>query len=281
MSVLTLRAKASRGHLDRWLVLLVVVLVIFGFAVTRSDTSLEPKESDVAGTAQTQRNAATEPIAWEEAPQTVSVANVRVADAGPDVTALTPQELVELGVPFEVLALSREESAWLRRNGYPRAEEIENLQTLDLTALQRRVDGGDSAAMALLGMRLGGEAGRELLERAEVHGSRFAMLEMLRQSPPTEATTAHASMYHAYAAALLGDHRASGAMSRAYRGDPAYSDFLVRTGLSGGQAQLSHLNRQRAALGMPPLVPDPRPGFVEWETAFIFGSIPVYTSRGG
>ncbi len=185
-------------------------------------------------------------------------------------------------IPRESLSLSREESAWLRRNGYPTPEELENLESLDLDELRRRSKGGDAAAMVLLGMRVGVENGVNLIEQAQIHGSRFAMLEAHRRA--TRLDLAHTKPYSlalALMAQMLGDHRAAMATSDSYYHDSQFRDIDVRWAMEGAQRLLGNLNARRAALGLPPLQHDTRPGFSDWDAAERADQYPLVAGRGG
>lgn len=217
-----------------------------------------------------------------------------LASSGPlAVAAFAPTfsraDLKARKIPIEALALSREEAAWLRRNGYPTPSELENLDSLDLADLQRRAAGGDAAAMVLFGMRLGGEDGSGLIQLAQVHGSRFALLEYHRAGSAMGDTISgnmapyqeSAFISNALVAAMLGDHRASEAVSTNFRVSGSLNHQMLGSAMEAAQRWLGHLNHRRAQLGLPPLRPDPRPGFSDWEAARAADQYPLIAGRGG
>lgn len=162
-----------------------------------------------------------------------------------------------------------EELEWMWEHGYPTLEQWDRLGSMPVELLRDIAGRGDVVAMALLASRLMStgepqaleEAGNWLVE-ARTIGSTFAASllgdwTLLRSNGQGDMTTRYIAATEYAAAILMGDYAARDRFGDVLGPNPA--SIHVEAIVVGAADWLGRLNAERAARGMPPYTPTPRP----------------------
>lgn len=179
-----------------------------------------------------------------------------------------------------LIALSEAEAAWLNRNGYPTEDELEQIASLDIRALESAMrDRRDGKSAALVGARrlhegnlagaisafargseLGSLYARQELAKAELMAATGLPQNSLHEAADQASLTTFVAQMEV--ARIMGDHRAKDNIAR-YAGE-----FDWTSNSRAVLAQVVESMRQYAAdaavRGVPAAGPDLRPNADLW-----------------
>lgn len=173
----------------------------------------------------------------------------------------------------ELEALSPEEAAWLRRHGFPTAEEVARVATMDRDALWGRGNSGDLVAMALLGHKFLSEGDMGMAAaafgQAATQGSVYAREQSAITEKMRDGEYGNYVGWEGFAidmevARVYGDHRVDMLIQR-YMPPGAYNDMIRASVLASLPFALQGLAEDARLRGVPPVTPEPRPNADIWQ----------------
>lgn len=185
--------------------------------------------------------------------------------------SMTDRELITIGGGIDGIAYSREEADWLDRNGFPKLNQLAELETTSIEELQARAASGNAVDLALLTQKRVA-SGRcatkaqamdcaESFRQAAVRGSLWALARYVSTakyfSADVDDETRRWIEAHELVAERLGIYdeatERQNQQLRELRGDDARASELANE-------VLASINAERAALGLGLWTRDPRPG---------------------
>lgn len=215
---------------------------------------------------------------------------VKAADADspqsstPIITSIpTPGATVLENPNRGLLALDANEAAWLRLNGYPTADELQNLEALDWALIESRRT--DPVALVLLGERaakagrldearslFSASVGRGSLYGAMRAGQMYSLEAQKNGGDPSEWIL---GMTPALVARGLGDHQAGAWIERSIpaqaRMDPSISESAALSALD----EIARRGQWAVEAGRGGLMITPRPNARRWEEMAQRPDLPV------
>jgi hypothetical protein len=187
---------------------------------------------------------------------------------------LSREELRSQSVDNLLARPTAAEAAWMRRSGYPTYDEWIRRHEIPISELEFRAARNDVVAQVMLGDRLGQSQparAAQILEQALSAGSAFAagvlaqqLSEQKQTSSPSDSARLRNEIFRlGQTASVLGDWRASEQI--ALRNGIDVTDAYNTSGaIRSAFLFLAETNAERQRMGLPPLQPTVRPGFLEW-----------------
>jgi hypothetical protein len=255
------------------LIITMLAVGYFFFSTRQDQSTTVSKESITASVSDAENVSAEAAVNGSHSSTSATTAAGASKGVSRDITLAEFKSLNPL-----ITALDEEEAQWLKKHGYPTAEEIANLDLMSDEDLAMKVSKHDPMGSVFRGLKfeksgdlsraasnfaIAARRGSLYARQRQAELSRASSLALMPNSDPYNYNASYLAELEL--AKYMGDHRANEAQAARVLPSNIQFDLYSRDVLYRFQAQLGYYNTQyQREYGRMPQ-PDPRPNAAQWE----------------